>query len=156
MTQYIARRLLIAIPMLFLITLVNFVMQNLAPGDPLDYLVPVEIRAQMEMTVDDIEVLRARYGLDKPIVVRYFRWMSEMLRGNFGYSVGFAGGFKFATEQVFRLYWLRTIFRIHAGTAQVEHLLHSRLISGINDIGLCLKILVDKVRRVVTVGGNAA
>ena len=87
MTQYIARRLLMIIPMLVLITLVNFVMQNLAPGDPLDYLVPIEIRAQMKMNVQDIENLRAHYGLDKPIVVRYFRWMGELLQGNFGYSV---------------------------------------------------------------------
>jgi peptide/nickel transport system permease protein len=87
MTQYIARRLLIAIPMLFLITLVNFVMQNLAPGDPLDYVVPIEVRAQMKMTAEDIEILRARYGLDKPIIARYFSWMKELLRGNFGYSV---------------------------------------------------------------------
>lgn len=87
MTQYIARRLLMIVPMLFLITLVNFVMQNLAPGDPLDYLVPIEIRAEMEMNVQDIENLRAHYGLDKPIIVRYFRWLGELLQGNFGYSV---------------------------------------------------------------------
>lgn len=87
MTQYIARRVLIAIPMVLLITLVNFVMQNLAPGDPLDYLVPVEVRAQLKLTGQDIQVLRARYGLDKPIIVRYFIWLKEVLRGNFGYSL---------------------------------------------------------------------
>lgn len=87
MPQYIARRLVIALPMMILITLVNFVMQNLAPGDPLDYLVPVEMRAQMEMTGEDIEVLRAKFGLDKPIVVRYFLWVKELVHGNFGYSV---------------------------------------------------------------------
>jgi len=86
MTQYIARRLLISIPMLILITLVNFIMQNLAPGDPLDYLVPVEVRAQLKLSGKDIETLRARYGLDKPIIVRYVVWMGQLVRGNFGYS----------------------------------------------------------------------
>ena len=87
MGHYIARRLLIALPMLVLITMVNFAMQNLAPGDPLDYLVPVEMRAEMDLTGKDIEALRARFGLDKPIVVRYFIWLSQLVRGNFGYSV---------------------------------------------------------------------
>lgn len=87
MTQYIARRLVIAIPMLILITLVNFVMQNLAPGDPLNYLVPVTMRAEMQMNEDDIQALRVKFGLDKPIVVRYFLWMKEVFRGNLGYSI---------------------------------------------------------------------
>lgn len=87
MTQYIARRLLIAIPMLLLITLVNFVMQNLAPGDPLDYLVPVTMRAELRMDEEDIANLRAKFGLDEPIVVRYFIWLGQVVRGNFGYSV---------------------------------------------------------------------
>jgi peptide/nickel transport system permease protein len=87
MTQYILRRLVLLFPMLILITLVNFTMQNLAPGDPLDYLVPVETRAQLQMTGEDIEALRAKFGLDKPIVVRYFLWLKEVVQGNFGYSV---------------------------------------------------------------------
>jgi len=87
MTQYITRRLLLAIPMMILITLVNFVMQNLAPGDPLNYLVPVGMRAELKMDEDDIQALRVRFGLDKPIVVRYFIWLGQLLRGNFGYSI---------------------------------------------------------------------
>ncbi len=87
MSQYIIRRLIIALPMLVLITMVNFVMQNLAPGDPLDYLVPVEQRAELKMTGEDIQTLRVKFGLDKPVVVRYFLWLKELVRGNFGYSV---------------------------------------------------------------------
>ena len=87
MSQYIARRLLFVIPMLFLVTIVNFVMQNLAPGDPLDYLVPIETRIEFGITEEDIQALRVRYGLDKPIVVRYFLWLKELMRGNFGASI---------------------------------------------------------------------
>jgi peptide/nickel transport system permease protein len=87
MSQYIARRFLIIIPMLILITLVNFAMQNLAPGDPLNYLVPVTMRAELQMNEQDIANLRAKFGLDKPIVVRYFLWLKEIVRGNFGYSI---------------------------------------------------------------------
>ncbi len=87
MGQYIARRLLIALPMLVLITMVNFTMQNLAPGDPLDYLVPVSMRAELKLNEQDIQAMRERFGLDKPIVVRYFIWLGQIARGNFGYSV---------------------------------------------------------------------
>ncbi|NLE45076.1 MAG: ABC transporter permease [Chloroflexi bacterium] len=87
MGQYVIRRLLIIFPMLILITLVNFTMQNLAPGDPLDYLVPVTMRAEMQMNEQDIAILRARYGLDKPIFVRYVLWLKEIVQGNFGYSI---------------------------------------------------------------------
>ena len=87
MTHYIARRLLLVIPMLILITMVNFAMQSLAPGDPLNYLVPVTMRAELKMDESDIAALRTRFGLDKPIVVRYFVWMGQMVRGNFGYSI---------------------------------------------------------------------
>jgi peptide/nickel transport system permease protein len=87
MGQYIARRLLIVVPMLFLITLVNFTMQNLAPGDPLDYLVPVAARAELKLNEEDIQAMRERFGLDKPIVARYFIWLGQLVRGNFGYSV---------------------------------------------------------------------
>jgi peptide/nickel transport system permease protein len=87
MGQYIARRLLIAVPMLVLITLVNFAMQNLAPGDPLDYLVPVSMRAELKLNEQDIQAMRERFGLDKPIVARYFIWLGQLVRGNFGYSV---------------------------------------------------------------------
>ena len=73
--------------MLFLITIVNFVMQNLAPGDPLDYLVPIEMRIELEISEEYIQALRVRYGLDKPIVVRYLLWLTELMRGNFGASI---------------------------------------------------------------------
>ena len=87
MSQYIVRRLIIAIPMLFLITMVNFTMQNLAPGDPLDYLVPVMQRNELKLTEEDIQEMRVKFGLDKPIVVRYFKWMQEFVTGNLGYSI---------------------------------------------------------------------
>ena len=87
MSQYIVRRLIIVLPMLFLITLVNFAMQNLAPGDPLDYLVPITMRGDLRLTEEDIQEMRVQFGLDKPIVVRYLVWVKELLRGNFGRSI---------------------------------------------------------------------
>src|SRR5262245_3458834 len=81
MSRYLLRRLLIMIPVLAGISLVLFVILALAPGDPFEELatnpnVPPEVRAN----------LRAQFGLDDPIPIRYARWFSSMLRGDWGFS----------------------------------------------------------------------
>jgi peptide/nickel transport system permease protein len=81
MSKYVIRRLLILIPVLFGISLVLFVILAMAPGDPFEELatnpnVPAEVRAN----------LRAKFGLDDPIAVRYFRWVIAMLKGDWGFS----------------------------------------------------------------------
>ncbi|MBO9359217.1 MAG: ABC transporter permease [Thermomicrobium sp.] len=81
MTQYLIRRILISIPTLVAISIVIFTILALAPGDPLSELamnpaVPPEVRQR----------IRQSMGLDDPIPVRYVKWASSMLRGDFGYS----------------------------------------------------------------------
>src|SRR6266508_4731105 len=81
MSRYLVRRLLIAIPVLMGISLVLFTVLALAPGDPFEELatnpnVPPEVRAN----------LRTQFGLDDPIPVRYARWFTSMLRGDWGFS----------------------------------------------------------------------
>jgi peptide/nickel transport system permease protein len=81
MYKYLLRRLLISIPTLLGISLVLFTVLALAPGDPFEELatnpnVPPEVRVN----------LRAQFGLDDPIAVRYFRWVSAMLKGDWGFS----------------------------------------------------------------------
>jgi peptide/nickel transport system permease protein len=81
MSKYLLRRLLILIPVLAGISLVLFTVLALAPGDPFEELatnpnVPPEVRAN----------LRHQFGLDDPIMVRYLRWFTAMLRGNWGFS----------------------------------------------------------------------
>jgi peptide/nickel transport system permease protein len=81
MSKYLVRRLLIALPVLFGISLVLFTILALAPGDPFEELatnpnVPASVRMN----------LRAQYGLDDPLPVRYARWFSSMLRGDWGFS----------------------------------------------------------------------
>ncbi|MCS7255031.1 MAG: ABC transporter permease [Thermomicrobium sp.] len=81
MTQYLIRRILISIPTLIAISIVIFTILALAPGDPLaefamNPAVPPEVRQR----------IRQSMGLDDPIPVRYVKWASSMLRGDFGYS----------------------------------------------------------------------
>jgi peptide/nickel transport system permease protein len=81
MSQYILRRLLIAIPSLLGISLILFIVLALAPGDPFSELatnpnVPPEVR----------EALRAKFGLDDPIYLRYVHWLVAMVHGDWGFS----------------------------------------------------------------------
>jgi peptide/nickel transport system permease protein len=81
MSQYLLRRLLIAIPSLIGISIVLFTVLALAPGDPFEELatnpnVPAEVRAN----------LRAKFGLDDPVGVRYVRWFGAMMQGDWGFS----------------------------------------------------------------------
>ncbi len=79
--DYIFRRVLIAIPSLFGISLVLYTVLALAPGDPFGELVtnpnvPPEVRI----------ALREKFGLDDPVWIRYVRWLSAMLQGDWGFS----------------------------------------------------------------------
>ena len=81
MGRYLLRRLLIAVPSLLGISIVLFAVLALAPGDPFGELatnpnVPPEVAA----------ALRARFGFDDPIALRYVHWLSAMLHGDWGFS----------------------------------------------------------------------
>jgi len=81
MTRYLLRRLLIAVPSLLGISLVLYAVLALAPGDPFGELasnpnVPPEVAA----------ALRAKFGLDDPVWLRYLHWLVAMLHGDWGFS----------------------------------------------------------------------
>jgi len=80
-TQYLLRRLMIAIPSLLGISVILFTVLALAPGDPFEELatnpaIPPDVRAN----------LRASLGMDDPVHERYFHWLFAMLRGEWGFS----------------------------------------------------------------------
>ena len=87
MFHYIARRLLLMIPTLFLISILAFTIIELPPGD----FVPSRIMALLEdgnsVSLAEVENLRHIYGLDKPLYLRYWWWISKFVRGDFGYSL---------------------------------------------------------------------
>ncbi|WP_416407666.1 ABC transporter permease [Agrobacterium rosae] len=86
MLRYILGRLLVMIPTLILISMLVFTIIELPPGDYFESYVS-EMRAMGETAnMAEIEELRARYGFDQPAPIRYLRWASGMLVGDFGYS----------------------------------------------------------------------
>jgi peptide/nickel transport system permease protein len=81
MARYLLRRLLISVPVLLGTSIVLFSILALAPGDPFGELalnpnIPPEVRFN----------LRKQFGLDDPLAVRYLRWLTAMLHGEWGYS----------------------------------------------------------------------
>jgi len=81
MLRYVLRRIFMLIPVLFGVTLVSFSLLHLVPGDP------AEILGGQEATAADIARIRAEYGLDKPLVVQYLRFVGNALRGDMGISI---------------------------------------------------------------------
>ena len=86
MLEFLVRRIFIMIPTLLVISLIVFVIIELPPGDYLESYIS-ELQSQGE-TVDQkqIEFLREQYGFDKPMLTRYWEWITGMLIGDFGYS----------------------------------------------------------------------
>src|SRR4051794_25345993 len=80
MVRAIALRLAGVLPVLFLVTLVLFVLLRLAPGDAADLLVPED--------ASDAEVaaIRERWGLDRPVIEQYGRFLINVVRLDFGRS----------------------------------------------------------------------
>ena len=79
---YTLRRLLWAIPVLFVISVVVFYILRLAPGDPVD-----AILGKNFYTEDQADRLRAKYGYDEPIHIQYVKYMKNLFQGDPGLSV---------------------------------------------------------------------
>ena len=88
MGLYIIGRLLQAIPVLFFVSVAVFSMVHMLPGDPVRSLVPVGDQTVDPVTYEEsVQRVRRQYGLDKPLVVQYFRWLSRALQGDLGTSI---------------------------------------------------------------------
>ena len=81
--RYAIRRLLLAIPLLFGISVLTFALLHLTPGNP----VQAETAMNPNISPDSIKALRALYGLNYPLHVQYFHWVGRLLRLDFGASL---------------------------------------------------------------------
>ncbi|MEM3433355.1 MAG: ABC transporter permease [Candidatus Methanomethyliaceae archaeon] len=90
MGSYLIRRLFIGIPAVVLISFLSFVVITLPPGDFGSSLEQQLIRIggmSREQAASVANQLRVKYGLDKPLIVQYGKWLINLLRGNLGYSL---------------------------------------------------------------------
>ncbi len=85
MQRYILRRLLTAVPTIFGITVLIFIVMRILPGDPLAQIAS-ESQGQYTLSAEELASARASLGLDRPLPLQYLNWVSEVLRGDFGHS----------------------------------------------------------------------
>lgn len=83
MTQYIIRRVAVGLLMLLALTVLIFGLLRLTPGDPID----AYINPSVPMSASDLDALRVRLGLDRPLPIQYLAWLRAALGGDFGYSI---------------------------------------------------------------------
>ncbi|HSW58754.1 MAG TPA: ABC transporter permease [Dehalococcoidales bacterium] len=85
MITYIIRRLLLAVVILFLVTVMVFFGMRLLPGDPILLLV-TSVEAE-GLSIEAYEKLRKEHGLDRPMVVQYIDWLGGVVQGDLGNSI---------------------------------------------------------------------
>ena len=86
MKSYIFQRLIYMIFLLWLVSIVTFVVIQLPPGDYLSTYISRLEQAGEELSDEEVENLRRQYGLDLPLFLRYFKWFGQVVQGEFGFS----------------------------------------------------------------------
>src|SRR5207245_4638288 len=82
MGAYVLRRLLQAVPLLWLISLMVFILLHVIPGGPM-----AAYENNPDMTAEDLHRLEHDLGLDAPLHVQYVRWLAALVHGDWGYSL---------------------------------------------------------------------
>ena len=85
MIAFVVNRLIHTIPVLLGVSVIAFLILRLAPGDPLQLMLPAYA------TQRDVEELRRSLGLDQSLVVQYFAWLGQVVQGNLGRSLFTSG-----------------------------------------------------------------
>ncbi|MEO9168100.1 MAG: ABC transporter permease [Aestuariivirga sp.] len=92
MLRFLAYRILSAIPVLFVMTIITFVIIHATPGDYADYVASMlrsEGHASNEVAQAAAVQFRIDHGLNDPLIIQYFRWIWDILHGDFGTSYFF-------------------------------------------------------------------
>jgi peptide/nickel transport system permease protein len=82
--RYLLRRFVHAIFLLLGVSVLSFIFTSLAPGNYFD-----EMRLNPQISPETVTALRAQYGVDSPIVVRYARWLASVAHGDLGFSFAY-------------------------------------------------------------------
>jgi peptide/nickel transport system permease protein len=87
MLSYIARRFLMAIFTVWVVSVLSFIIIQLPPGDAISTQIARLKQSGDYTSEEEAEALRRQYGLDKPVYVQYWNWVSQFAKGNFGVSM---------------------------------------------------------------------
>lgn len=145
MLQLIIRRLLQAIPVLFLIATATFFLIHLAPGGP--------FHQERPLSPQVLEALNAHYGLNDPWIIQYGRYLNHLLHGELGPSYGHPGhtvneliaqSLPVSMELGLWAWFFSLIVGIPLGVwaAEKQHRWFDRVCSTVSTLGLCLPTFV--------------
>jgi len=81
MLLYLLRRVLYALPIALAVSLVCFLLVHIAPGDPINAIVPADAPQEV------VDQIKREYGLDKPLPVQFGLWLSHVVQGDLGRSL---------------------------------------------------------------------
>src|SRR5499433_4606354 len=81
MRQYVLKRLLLVVPTLLLVSIIVFSLNHMLPGDV------VVLMFEEKAYAKDLETLRAKLGLDRPLYIQYFSWIGQVMGGDLGESL---------------------------------------------------------------------
>ncbi|HEX9116926.1 MAG TPA: ABC transporter permease [Anaerolineae bacterium] len=87
MIAYVVRRFLLAVVTVFAISILSFAIMHLTPGDYVSAYIANMSASGSAVSEGEAQALRAQYGLDKPMIVQYVRWMGLIMQGNFGMAM---------------------------------------------------------------------
>lgn len=139
MLSYALKRIVAALPVALVVSIICFFLVQLAPGDPLSLVLPADA------TQAQIDAARIRYGLDKPLVMQYLIWLGNVVTGDFGTSIatGRAVTAEIGTALIYTvaLAGLASVIGILAGTS-------IGLITGYN-----IGSPVDRIASVLAISG---
>lgn len=85
MTTYVIRRLILALIVILIVSIMVFLAMNFLPSDPL--LIFITKNDLQNLTVSDINILRHEFGLDKSLEMQYVDWLAGMIHGDLGNSI---------------------------------------------------------------------
>ena len=85
---FIIRRIILMVPTIIIISIISFIIIQAPPGDYVTaYIARVQASTNQLLKQEAIEALRARYGVDQPVYVQYFKWVWRILHGDLGMSM---------------------------------------------------------------------
>src|SRR5882672_3547414 len=87
MLAYIGRRVVLAVFTVWAISVLSFAIIQLPPGDYVTSYIAQMAATGSVVSEEEAQTLRIQYGLGQPIYVQYFKWVKQIVRGNFGMSM---------------------------------------------------------------------
>ena len=114
MLNYIFKRMLSAIPFMFMVSLTVFILIQLPPGDYVDSWAAAQAASGETIEPAKMESMRHDLGLDKPMIVQYYHWVAGMLQGDFGRSFAWNDEVKNLVGERIGLHPVAVIFALMA------------------------------------------